>query len=257
MRPSLDTKRSDLPTNTKSCIRNPGLLTFIMNSIAILLLALSAFGSVDAHSHGDEQRELKGQPFWVGSKKFNSKAEFETSGARCGQRVPSDDEVVKTRDIVKAWVEAKKNGKSRRDLQSTFPVLIETHFHIIRPTSGNQGTIVPSESIDVINDAFAPHGFQFNLVATTYSYNTAWYGAGPDTAAEADMKNSLRVAGDGTLNIYASSPGGGLLGWATFPTNNIGFDDGVVILDDTVPGGSSAPYNEGDTLTHEVGKYHT
>src|SRR4029450_4531314 len=119
------------------------------------------------------------------------------------------------------------------------------------------------DQMSVLNAAFAGTPFRFNLVATTRTTNAAWYTMAPGSTAELQAKAALRMGGAGSLNIYWANPGGGLLGWATFPQDYARSprNDGVVILFASVPGGSAEPYNEGDTGTHEVGHwlglYHT
>ena len=119
--------------------------------------------------------------------------------------------------------------------------------------------------MQVLNSAFIQNStYQFQLVGQIrQANNSAWLTAGPGSIAERSMKTALRQGGRGALNMYVSSPGGGLLGWATFPSSYGANpdNDGVVVLGGSLPGGNAAPYNEGDTGTHEVGHwlglYHT
>ena len=99
--------------------------------------------------------------------------------------------------------------------------------------------------------------FRFALSDITYTVNPVWAHVTPGKV-EKQMKTALRVGDSETLNVYSADIGGGLLGWAYFPKDyNNGRDvwDGVVILDESMPGGTAEPYNEGDTLTHEVGHW--
>ena len=150
-------------------------------------------------------------------------------------------------------------------------VVFDTYYHIVCDDAGNNcNTDAEARAqMDVINEAFAgttggtATPFQFNLVGITRTNNSAWNTAGYNSTAENQMKAALREGDEATLNIYSARIGGGLLGWATFPNDYASnpLRDGVVILDTSVPGGSAAPYNEGDTGTHEVGHwlglYHT
>lgn len=142
---------------------------------------------------------------------------------------------------------------------------IPVHIHIIKNTSG--GGAVSSQQINdqinVLNAAYAASGFSFYVASTDTTVNNTWYTATNGTTAERDMKAALHLGGARDLNFYTNNMGGGLLGWATFPSSYSSnpLNDGVVILYSSLPGGTASPYNLGDTATHEVGHwmglYHT
>jgi hypothetical protein len=162
----------------------------------------------------------------------------------------------------------RRNGQMRAALGLEAAVtggVIDVYFHVITNTSGNGDVsdLQIAQQINVLDNAYAQWGWQFNRVTTDRTTNDEWFTAGPGSAEEAQMKNALRRGGADDLNIYTSNPGGGLLGWATFPSSYASRpkDDGVVVLFSSLPGGSAKPYNLGDTGTHEVGHwmglYHT
>jgi hypothetical protein len=146
-------------------------------------------------------------------------------------------------------------------------VTIPTYAHVINKGStvadGNIPDSMIADQMAVLNAAYANTPFKFTLVSTSRTTNSTWYTAGHGTTAESQMKTALRQGSADDLNMYFSSPGGGLLGWATFPSSYASQpkNDGVVILNTSLPGGSAVPYHLGDTATHEVGHwlglYHT
>lgn len=154
------------------------------------------------------------------------------------------------------WTEAQAVGAT-----------VNVYWHVIRNGSGTANGDIPDTQINaqlqVLNAAYASAGVTFVLAGVDRTTNASWWTVGYGTSAETQMKNALRLGTADDLNIYSANLGGGLLGWATFPSSYASNpkDDGVVLLYSSVPGGTAAPYNEGDTGTHEVGHwmglYHT
>jgi hypothetical protein len=147
------------------------------------------------------------------------------------------------------------------DTGGTIPV----YFHVITSANGRSGalsTTAINKQMNVLNDAYGAWGWAFGTpqvdVTANDNYFNNCYGS-----AETAMKTALHKGGKGDLNIYTCNPSGGILGYATFPSSYASkpLIDGVVILYSSLPGGSTVPYDEGDTATHEVGHwmglYHT
>ncbi len=196
---------------------------------------------------------------------YVSQKDFVDAGLRCGVR-----EADAERD-------ANGNGGNKNSAANiglrlaAGSITIPVYLHIITSTTG-QGAVTGAQitnQLAVLNAAYSGTtggvntAFRFQLVSTDTTANNTWFTAGPGTTAEAQMKNALRKGTKGALNLYTNNPGGGLLGWATFPSSYVSNpkNDGVVCLYSSLPGGTAAPYNLGDTGTHEVGHwlglYHT
>ncbi|WP_234945229.1 zinc metalloprotease [Anaeromyxobacter sp. Fw109-5] len=189
----------------------------------------------------------------------------------CGTENPSARDLERvSREVDAKLRTSNAEGAAARAAGS---VAVPVWFHVVNRGSGLANGDVPQALIDaqlrVLNDAFAgrtggtPTAFTFTLAGVTRTTNATWFGSCDVSSVEAQMKTALRVGGAGTLNVYSCDPGGGLLGWATFPWSYASSPrmDGVVLLYSSLPGGGAAPYDEGDTGTHEVGHwlglYHT
>lgn len=199
------------------------------------------------------------------------------AGRKCGTTDKSPEE----RTAINAEIQAKisraqqNNGGEAADGGATDAdggapaetIEVPTYIHIIKKdaNTGDATDQTLDEQIDVLNKAYADSRlpFRFKLVETDRTVNAAWYSPSPGSSAESQMKNALRKGGPETLNVYLANLGGGLLGWATFPSdyNSQPKMDGIVVLTDSLPGGSAAPFDLGQTMTHEVGHwvglYHT
>jgi hypothetical protein len=258
----------------------PTFPTFAALLSGLSLLGGACFAQADDERDPDRVKvEIKAQigetdadsgpAFAFSGKLYPNQKAFIDSGARCSTRHVSDFEQRLLEMSHVSWRAARAAEGQSLELRPPGSVTIPVWVHVINQGTGIANGDIPQSQIDaqinVLNAAYASSGspFAYQLAGVTRTTNAAWYTMQPGTSAESQAKNALRVGGPGTLNLYTANPGGGLLGWATFPQDYAGGPkmDGVVVLFSSVPGGSATPYNEGDTATHEIGHwlglYHT
>ncbi|MEO6323307.1 MAG: zinc metalloprotease [Thermoanaerobaculia bacterium] len=210
----------------------------------------------------NDRRDVSGddQPFSFNGVEYVNKEAFVQRGHRCSTE--ELDEM--TMDRIEEEVQmAERYGSNH--LNALAARTVNVYVHVIRDNNGVGGasSTMINQQISVLNNAYVSMGVSFNLISTDTTNNSSWYTMQPGTTAETQCKTALHRGGKGDLNLYCANIGGGLLGWATFPSSYASkpLMDGVVCLTESLPGGSASPYNLGDTGTHEVGHwvglYHT
>jgi hypothetical protein len=184
---------------------------------------------------------------------------------RCGTKEIDETVGVELQSSMDQFNSKRNPGQIRKSGAVTIPVV----FHVVNKGKGIANGDIPmkmlNDQIAVLNASYAGATgsgasntpFRFALSNVDRTTNASWFEAGPGTAAEREMKTALHVGGPDVLNFYTNNAGGFLLGWATFPFWYAGDPamDGVVCLFSSLPGGSTVPYNEGDTGTHEIGHW--
>lgn len=181
-------------------------------------------------------------------------------GVRCATRSVTDLERELVGDVVTREL-PRFDEATRRLRQLTVPVV----FHVVRTRKGKWDVSDHQilDQIQVLNDSYRRRGFQFELQSVKRYNKSSFARKCLQRKVERRFKRRHAVDPANTLNIYTCRPSGNVLGYSWFPSDwaEDSYMHGVVALYSTLPGGDAAPYNEGDTIVHEVGHwaglYHT
>ncbi|WP_420454236.1 M43 family zinc metalloprotease [Rubrivirga sp.] len=183
-------------------------------------------------------------------------------GRRCATPEPTVAQALATARLVRSY------AVGPLDARLAEPVTVPVAVHVIRSGPGVAEGNIPDAwveaQIDTLNAAFGPLGLRFALSLIDRVDNASWYDdLALGTPQEREMKAALALDPSRVLNLYTASLGLDYLGWATLPeeTGEADTYQGVVLLDQALPGGNAVPYHLGHTATHEVGHwaglYHT
>ncbi|MGI8901670.1 MAG: M43 family zinc metalloprotease [Nocardioides sp.] len=143
----------------------------------------------------------------------------------------------------------------------TAGITVPTYVHVMAGANG-EGDVTDTqitEQIAVLNKTFgggestyaADSGFTFTLAGLDRFYNDTWH---RDRSSSA-YRRATRQGGADALNTWLVDFA--YLGIATFPWD---YDkksgtDGIRVAYDSLPGGTVANYNLGETATHEAGHW--
>ncbi|KAG8810483.1 hypothetical protein FRC18_004025 [Serendipita sp. 400] len=184
----------------------------------------------------------------------------ETLGRTCGNEV-TDEEVMAIEEKIRLDL-GKMDGNVTDPSAGRIASPIHVVWHVIYNTPDTAGGYLARgtifNSINAMSYHYAGSGFSFTLDRVSYTQNRDWFFNAIDgSPAESAMKRALNVNLKDTLNVYSINAAFGVLGYATFPWkySSNPWKDSVVILHSTVPGGGFTNYNQGKTLTHEVGHW--
>ena len=163
---------------------------------------------------------------------------------------------------------ARKSGRLDR-LAKLGDITIQTYVHVITRSDGTGG-VTAEQVADQIAGAQrrpsparprqdAPTIFRFATKSVEYIANDDWYDwSGLDTTRRTTARPRRPCTRAATTTSTSTSPDFNPPACsATRRSRRATLEkrDGVVVLNESLPGGSAAPYNEGDTLTHEVGHW--
>jgi len=223
-----------------------------LHAAAALLLLVPPILACDKHSNNDDHH--------------HSLLANERQGPeRCGTKDLTPEQRSHERAAVAAYRARIPSAAAARSVESPCPVTvtINVFFNVIT-NGGAEGDLSAGDvaaQIDVLNQAYAPSGFAFNLVETRYYDNPEWF---DNCGTDESFKKTIRLEIDprdtgnnkkDVLYMYTCkvvSVSGEILGLATYPFPDSGYLDGVLLHYTSLPGGSWERFNEGATGVHEV-----
>jgi Pregnancy-associated plasma protein-A len=181
---------------------------------------------------------------------------------RCGTPPPTPAAKIQANRVITALRTHRMNFQAQ--------TLVPIRFHIIH--DGAAGKLLDRQlkaQVAMLSTIYKPSGVQFKTIDVQEYEQPEWFRHEYGTPAEGEMKTALGKDTDHCLNIYTCQPGGGLLGYATFPwwlteTPQL---DGVVLHHASFPNSPTPwvqqpwPFDLGMTAVHEIGHwcglYHT
>lgn len=233
--------------------------------------------SITSHVHHERQDIHEDHSYWrkltenVFDRETGVSDHDGVSLSRCGTPETTEARRQERMSVIDSYRAYQERLGSEARLDTLVSIRVCTH--VVRPGFFQRVSDADIQrQIDVLNEGFSSvsccdenlewcepdqcsvnAGFEFvwDQSCSTRTRNRSWYSAGPFEPAEIDMKQSLHVGGPETLNLYIRGLQG-VLGFARAPDDYERNPqlDGVDIADWSLDG-TSGPYGEGKTATHE------